>query len=130
MITLPRGTHVLRLSKALLALTLCYVLLVQALTAHHAAWTQTMDGVHQICLTDPDPAKREQVPDDRVPSHDGISTCCLIYGSSDVPRLQPEVSRFIYHVTLALYPTVEFLRPVDDTIDDPSARPRAPPLMG
>lgn len=119
-----------RAIKTLIAFTLCYVLMVQGFAAPSSMMAQDSVMMHALCLNGQSAPADTATPDNSVPSHDHETACCLIFGSSDLPRITQLISivQFHSHPTENLAEEFQF-RVKSDFSYSPS-QPRAPPRLG
>ena len=115
------------LLKGLLALALCYALMVQSLGGQHDRFIADASGLHTFCLNDTD-ATDNDTPSD--PSHESHVPCCLIFGTGNLPRVSPIIIAFRFAEPLINEPHHEFLNLHEERITTGPAQPRAPPHMG
>jgi hypothetical protein len=116
--------------RTLVALALCYVMMVQGLAAHFIPVRAEPSALHTLCLSSSDTASESSTPADRLPDHAGHAPCCLIFGNGDLPRVAQLLTAYVFEFASAVYPLAEFSRSVDKRITTSPALPRAPPHMG
>lgn len=115
---------------ALIALALCYAMMVQGIVTHIAKFWTEQNPLHALCLSVSEGSSQNPFSDYPTPDHVRHSACCLIFGNGDIPRSLSLVSVLAFRITFSTYALTKLSKANDNGIAYTPVLPRAPPRIG
>lgn len=121
-----------RILKPVIALALSYAMTVHGFASHHLALSNSGTERHEICVNttksasaDYDMSDTKRGKSEEPERHD--ASCCLTFGSGDLPRISPLFSIVSFPQQKAAYPHLGFKHLIINREISSSSLPRAPP---